>query len=335
MHSEPRAITVAFVRRIVAAALLGLMTMFAAGAIPAPAQTGGVTIRVGTGTDDQATPLLYAAKSGLYQKYGLDVEIVKLAGSAAIAAAMVGGSLEIGKTNAITLVTAFSKGLPFTVIGSIAAYNAAHPDVAFLVAANANVRTPQDLEGRVLSAVTLQDESAVSTFAWLDRHGVDRSKVKYVEVPLSATLAAMDQGRIVGSTVIEPFYSAFMATGRVRVLGYPFDAIATHFSDTLLFATDAWAAAHRDAVAKFLRATAEASSFITAHEDVSTQLIAEFGGLDPSAIGNIRHAERGVAIGPEDIQPVIDSAAKYGVIANSFPASKMLCTCAMSRSAHP
>ena len=40
-------------------------------------------IRVGTGPDDQSVPLLYADKAGLYKKYGLNVEIVKIPGAAA------------------------------------------------------------------------------------------------------------------------------------------------------------------------------------------------------------------------------------------------------------
>src|SRR5580693_111416 len=69
-----------------------------------------VTIRVGAGPDDQATPLLWAAKTGLYRQYGLDVQIVKLAGAAAVAAALAGGSLEVGKGGTLTVVTAIAKG---------------------------------------------------------------------------------------------------------------------------------------------------------------------------------------------------------------------------------
>lgn len=131
--------------------------------------------------------------------------------------------------------------------------------------------------------------NSIATFAWLDARRVDRSTLKYVEIPASAALAAMEQNRIVGSTIYEPYFSAYLTSGKVRVLGYPFEAIAKHFSDALLFANTKWAAEHRDAVEKFLRATQEASLYIAGHENESTALIAEFGGVDPATMGNVRH----------------------------------------------
>lgn len=288
-------------------------------------------IRVSAGPDDQSTPLLYATKSGLYKKYGLNVEMVKLGGSAAVAAALAGGSLEIGKASTMGLVTAFAKGLPFTAIGNLANYNSANPDFALVVAADGPIKTPKDLEGKTLAAVSLSDMNSVATYAWLDARGVALSTIKYVEIPASSTLEAMRQGRVVASTLYEPNLSAAMASGSVRIIGYPYDAIAKRFSDGILFANASWANEHRDAVAKFLRATQEAAIYLTAHGNEASALIADYGGVDPSSIGTIRHPERGVAITPAEIQPVIDAAAKYKLIQKTFAANEMICSCAMRK----
>jgi NitT/TauT family transport system substrate-binding protein len=319
-------------RRLVCAAALVLAAALPLAATRVVAQTTEPTlIRVGTGPDDQATPLLYASKAGIYKRYGLNVEIVKLGGAAAVAAAMAGGSLEAGKGSSLGVITAIAKGLPFTVIGNLAYYDATKPDIALLVAAASTVRTPKDLEGKTVAAVTLSDMNSIATFAWLDSHGVDRSTLKYVEIPASASLAAMEQNRIVASTIYEPYFSAYMASGKVRVLGYPFEAIGKRFSDALLFANAKWAGEHRDAVDKFLRATQEASLYIAAHENESTALIAEFGGVDPATIANVRHAGRGVPLDPADVQPVIDVAFKYKVIPKAFPATDIICSCALRK----
>jgi NitT/TauT family transport system substrate-binding protein len=294
----------------------------------AVAQTADL-IRVGSGPDDQATPLLYGVKAGIYKKYGLNVEVVKLAGAAAVAAALSGGSLEIGKGSTLGVVTAISRGLPFTVIGNISYYDSDKPDIAILVPTASPIKTAKDLEGKTMSAVSLSDLNSIATFSWLDRAGVDRASIKYVELPASAALAAMEQGRIVGSTIYEPYLSSYLASGKVRVLAYPYEAVGRKFSNALLFTTSKWAAEHRDALDKFLRATEEASTYIGTHDSISTQLIAEFGGLDPATLGNMRHAKRGVALNASDVQPIIDLAAKYGVIAKAFPAKDMICSCAL------
>jgi NitT/TauT family transport system substrate-binding protein len=316
------------IARLGLALLLAVLTLG-----PAVAQQSGDTtvIRVGAGPDDQSTPVLYAAKAGLYKKYGLDVEVVKLSGAAAIAAALAGGSLEIGKASPMAVIAGFSKGLPFTVIGNLAYYNATRPDLALVVATNGPIKTAKDLEGKTLAAVSLSDLNSVATMAWLEAYGVDLSTIKYVEIPASASLAAMEQDRIVGSTIYEPYFTAFTSSGKARVLGYPYDAIAKRFANAVLFANVSWVAAHRDLVDKFLRATQEASVYLGTHDADSTALIAEFGGLDPASIGNIRHPERGVPTSPADLQPVIDAAAKYKVIDKSFPASALICGCAIHK----
>ena len=131
------------------------------------------------------------------------------------------------------------------------------------------------------------------------------------------------------STIYEPYLSSYLASGKARVLAYPYEAVGKKFSNALLFTTSKWAAEHRDTVDKFLRASEESSTYISAHENISTQLIAEFGGLDPATLANLRHAKRGIALNPADVQPVIDLAAKYNVIPKGFPAKDMICGCAL------
>lgn len=316
-------------RRLAWLALLAFVACLPFGAMRADAQPAPTLIRFGTGPDDASVPLLYAVKAGIYKKYGLDVQLVRLAGASAVASAVAGGSLEMGKASSLSTVTAIGRGLPFTVIGNLAYYDSDRPTIALVVAAGSSIHSPKDLAGKTLGAVSLQDMNSLATFAWLDRAGVDYTSVKYVELPASAVLAALDQNRIVGSTIYEPYYSSYVASGKVRVLGYPLDAIARHFSDALIFTTVKWAAEHPDAVDRFLKASEEASRYIAAHENLATQLIADFGSIDPSTIASYHHDVRGIAVSAAEIQPMIDAAAKYKLIPKVFPASEMLCGCAL------
>jgi NitT/TauT family transport system substrate-binding protein len=312
-----------------------LTTLAAATGVPLSARKAlGQTsdlIRVGIGPSDQVSPMVYAGDAGIYKKYGLNVEIVLLPTGNALLTAVAGGSLELTMSSSLAAITAISRGVPLTVIGNLSLYNSTKPDLAMLVLKDSDIHSAKDLEGKTLSGVALQDINTMSTNAWLDKLGVDRSTIKYVEIPASATLAAMEQGRIVASTVYEPFYSQIMATGKARVLGYPLDAISSRFSSGLLSGTKTWVDAHRDAVQKFLRALGEADAYISAHESESAAVMGKFLGRDMSSIANIHHAERTVAITPGDVQPVIDAALKYKVIPSSIPAADMLWSGALRR----
>ena len=313
-------------RALLAALALAVLSLPAA---TAGAQTGATLIRVGAGPDDPSTPLLYAAQAGLYQRAGLNIQLVKLAGAAVVAAAVSGGSLEIGKGNTMSVVTAIGKGLPFTIIGSIANYSSDAPDQGLIVATS--VKNASDLAGKTLAAISLQDIGSVATQAWLDRNGVDPKSVRYLEMPGSATLAAIDENRIVGTNINEPYFSSMLGSGKVHVLGYPFDVIGKRFPEAVMFANTGWVEAHRDLVARFLRVVQDASVYVSAHETESTGLLAQFGGIDPASFAKIRHTVRGVPITPGDLQPVIDLAAKYGIIPKVYDARTMICSCALAR----
>jgi NitT/TauT family transport system substrate-binding protein len=288
-------------------------------------------IRVGTSVVEQAVPILYAAKAGLYEKAGLKVEIQALGGASAVTAALVGGSLEIGRGSSVASITAIAKGLPLTIIGGNSYYDSRKPNVAVVVAADAPIKTPKDLEGKTLAATSLQDFNSVATFQWLDSFHVDRSTIHYVEIPPSATLAAIEQKRVVGSTLIEPFLSLALASGKVRAIGYPYDTVAKRFADSVLFANVKWANEHVDLVRRFLNVTREANTYITAHEEESASILSERGGFDPVAFKNMKHADLGVVITPAEVQPVIDTAAKYNVIPKALQASDILCSCTLRR----
>ena len=61
-------------------------------------------------------PLLYADHAGLFTKAGLNVQITQLPNGATIAAAIAGGSGQIGFSSLSALITGHARGLPFQLI---------------------------------------------------------------------------------------------------------------------------------------------------------------------------------------------------------------------------
>lgn len=133
------------IAKAISAALALLVALTLSSTTRVAAQAPELLIRVGAGPVDLSTPLIYAAQAGLYKRAGLDVELVKVASGAVAAAAIAGGSLEIGKSNTMSIVAAIGKGLPFTIVGSIANYSSDNPDAGLLVSTSAQIKTPSDL----------------------------------------------------------------------------------------------------------------------------------------------------------------------------------------------
>lgn len=293
------------------------------------AQSTAPLIRIGAGPDDTSLPIVYAVQSGMLKKAGLNVELQKLAGGSAVSAAVAGGSLEIGKANAISVIQAHVRGLPFTVLGNVAVYKPETPTFALIVMADSAVKSAKDLPGKVLTAVSIQDMSTIAIYAWLEKQGVDYTTLKFAEMPASVTLNAMEAGRVTGSTIYEPMLTAALATGKVRAISYPYEALGTHNPGGLLIANTAWVAEHREIVERFVRVMHDASAYVETHETELIPMTAAYTGMDPAVLTNMHHEGRGGSIRAADLQQLIDISAKYKVIPKPFPASELICTCAL------
>jgi NitT/TauT family transport system substrate-binding protein len=309
-----------------AALLVSLDGHASAQTAPAPL----TTIRYGASTDDTSRPVLYAIETGAFKKAGLDIVLVKTANGAATAAAVAGGSVDIGKGSALTPVLAYAHGIDFTIIGDLANHVSTAPNIALLVAANSPIAGPKDLVGKTIGLTSLQDQNALAIYSWLEQSGVDLSTIKFLEVGNSAGLAAIEAGRVDAAIALEPALSNWLASGNLRILAYPFNALGKRLATAVNFASVSWVASHRDTVAAFNRVVHDAAVYVGTHETETKPLAAQYAGIDPATMQNFRPPERALSIAPSDIQPTIDAAAKYKYIAKAFPAKEIICDCAIA-----
>ena len=196
------------------AAAFGFAITFAAPAGAAPPDT----IRVASAGDDNAAPLLYADKAGLFRKAGLDVQISKMNSGSAVAVAIAGGALEIGKSSLTGLIAAHLRGVDFALVAPSGLYVKEHPIGALVVATDSTIQTARDFVGKTISASALNDINVVAARAWLEQQGVDPATVHFIELPESAVSAALVQHRIDASTVLNPVLAGLVNSGKARVV---------------------------------------------------------------------------------------------------------------------
>jgi NitT/TauT family transport system substrate-binding protein len=310
-------------RVVTRAALLQLaLAGLGATAVPGTASAQTVTIRAGGAIDDGITPLLLAQHDGYFQRHGLEVEFSRLNSGSAVAAAVAGGTFDVGKSSVYSLISAHAHGIPFQLIATTSEYHSEAPDAALLVRSDASMRKATDLAGKIVGVASLEDVNAVATKAWVDKNGGDSQALRFLEVPLSALGAALQIGRVDVAPMQEPLLSTALAAGNARILGYHNDGIAPRYANAGVFATADWIAKNTASAAKFAQAMQEANRYLAAHESEGVPLIAQFVGIDPGA--TIRHPGRPLYLAVADVQPLIDAAARYKIIPQRFPASELI-----------
>jgi NitT/TauT family transport system substrate-binding protein len=265
----------------------------------------------------------YAQQSGIFARAGLDVTAVPATSGSGSLLAVVGGTANVGFSNTLSLAVAHSKGIPIVSVAPGGLYDTTAPIVRALVNADAPIHTARDLVGRTIAVAGLHDLLSLGAEAWLGQGGVTPDQVRFLEMPASAMLAALQSRRVDAMVVYQPFDVAAIAAG-ARVLAKPYDAIALMFQAGIWFASSTWADAHRDATLRFAAAMHESAVYVNAHFDELLPMVTAFTRIDVDTLRKTPHPRFPPALSAALIQPVIDTAAKYHELPAAFRAQEMI-----------
>lgn len=199
-------------------------------------------------------PYFVALDKGYYTQEGLDVTIDPGTGSIDSINRVASGSYELGQADINALIKYRSGANTQPIKAVMMAYNA--PSFAFLTLAKNGIRSPKDLEGRVLGAPAADGAYAHwPIIAKLNQ--IDTSRVKVENVGFAVRETMLAQGQV---DAVTAFTSNALA---LRTAGIPQDEIITlPMSDfgldlygSAIIARPEFAEKNPDAVRGFVRAT--------------------------------------------------------------------------------
>jgi NitT/TauT family transport system substrate-binding protein len=180
---------------------------------------------------------------------------------------------------------------------------------------------PRDFAGKTFGVNTVGAIGQIAICAWLDKGGVDWKGVRFIELPYSTMLPALDSGRIDGALLAEPALDKAVADGGIMIAPI-YNAIAFEFTDGGFFALADYVKSHLDAIRRFNLAIGQAARWGNANHAASAKILEKYSGVPASEMTHrVKYYER---LKPEDIQPLIDAAAKYGTLKQSFAAAEII-----------
>lgn len=282
------------------------------------------SIRIASAPDEDVVGALWGVESGAFRKAGLDVTVQKANSGAAVAAAVVGGSIDIGKSSLVSLITAHVKGLPFVLVAPAGVYDINAPTVGMVVGKDSTAKTAADLNGKILSASSLGDQNSIAMQGWIDQHGGDSKTVKFVELPSAAAPDALAAGRVDAATLGNPILTEALGSGKCRLFAHPFDAIAPHFIFAAYFCTADFAEKNRETVLRFRRTLLQSAAYADKHPSETVGVVAKFTGISPGVIASMTRTLAGTSLDPKLVQPLIDIAARYKAIPAPFEARTLI-----------
>jgi NitT/TauT family transport system substrate-binding protein len=279
-------------------------------------------VRIATLPVDPAACAYYGKDLGFFQATGLAPEIQVISSGAAIVAAVVAGSIDIGWASPVSVATAHLRGLPIALAGPGGLYVRGRQTTGVIVAKDSPLRTARDLEGKILAVDTLRTAGELSTKLWMTQNGADASKLSVVELPFPTMPQALAQGRVDAAFSAEPFITE--ANAQCRFFADAFASIGPRFYVAAWIANPQWAQTHREILTAFNAVVAKAGAWANDHHPESAAILSKYSGIDPAITRTMARVTYGTRLLASDIQPPIDLAVRYGILASPVRADEIM-----------
>jgi NitT/TauT family transport system substrate-binding protein len=268
---------------------------------------------------------LWGLETGAFRKVGLDVSLQKANSGSAVAAAVAGGAVDLGKSSLLSLLTGRSKGFPFILVAPSGLFTTDVPaTTGIIVAKDSPLKTGADCAGKTVGVAGLNDLTSIATQAWVDQTGGDSKALKFLEVTNSAIPEAVASGRIDMGTVTDPIYGLALTMGKVRTLGTPLSSISRRFMQAAYFTTADGLAKNRAAITAFRRVIVEMSTYANDHPEMMAPVIAKYTGIDPKVMAQQTYQPCATSLDAKLIQPLVDKAISYKVVSAGFDLHAMI-----------
>ena len=300
---------------------LGAATGVAVSAQRGLAQNAPPSLKISTTTVDSSAEPYYAVYGGFAKAAGLNVELIPSQNGAAIAAAVASGAVDIGNSNLVSIAIAHAKGIPFVIIAPGGLYSSKTPSTWLFVPKGSTARTGRDFAGKTVAVNTLGGLPHFAAEAWIDKTGGRSDATKFIEMSSGDMLVGLQQNRVDGVCLVEPFVTGGRAAG--SAIAPFFDAVAPSFLISAHFTTLEWARANADIVRRFQDTIAKTAAWANANHARTGEILVNVAKLNEDTIRTMSRTVFTERLDATQIQPVIDLTAKYGAI-TSFSADQLI-----------
>lgn len=219
---------------------------------------------------------VYMAKqAGAFERHGLDVELVPLAGGAAILQALNAGSVDIAFSNLVSVQYYERNVSKLYRLAGGTLMNAEHSEAGLVVREEADINSLTDLRGKTIAVNSFRNIVDLAVLRALRLHGISASDVHLVELPFKDMEIALRAGRIEAATLPEPILSKAIEAGGLKNLGDHFFLAFKEMYSTGYFTLPRNVSAKKDVFQQFDEAIKEITPKVNSYGHEVVMAISE------------------------------------------------------------
>ena len=252
-----------------------------------------------------------AQEAGLFQKHNLDFQLVFIASSGMVTAAMLGGDAEISLTGGIGNVRAYVKGATDLVfVGGVKNV------MTQSIVAGGNLQKPEHLKGKQIGVSRIGSNTHYFTIQALRRFGMEPGRdFSFIQTGGDPeSLAALLSKKIDVTTLTAPSDAKALAEGYHYVIYGP--DLRIPYAATAFVTKRSVIAKRSDVLGRFMRAMAEAAKIMHTDREFVYKVLGKYlrvtdrSILDAAYNAEIKALEPRLIIKPEALQAILEEVAE-------------------------
>jgi NitT/TauT family transport system substrate-binding protein len=273
------------------------------------------------------TPLYAADQLGYIKQEGLEVTIDRgAAGGAQTLPLLVQGTLQLAVTPVVSVALANQQGFNIRLVPpSLDAKRTSPGQTAQIVLADSPIKSPADLKGKRVAVNVINSVNWLYDRAFIRKVGkIDPATVQYAEVPFPSMIDPLLRGAVDAINVPQPFHHIALATGKVRVLGYPFVEVQPGMHIAPYAGNADWLKANPNTVKAFENAMRKAIEHMRANPQEARKLIAGFTKAKPEMVEAVPMDDWSTTLSAADVEKTLQIMKQEGVLKKALSAKDML-----------
>lgn len=220
-------------------------------------------------------------EAGIFQKHGIDLDIIYTAGGGETLQAVIAGAVDVG-LSAGTAGTfgAFAKGAPIRIIG---ASSTGSQELFWYDKTSSPVTRMQDADGKSIAYSTVGSSTQITVLRFISEYGLKNAK-PVATGSVSATITQVMSGQVDIGWSVAPFNLEPLRKGEIRVVGKGSDVARVRGQTIRVqIANAAVLAQKKDLIKRYLAAYRETLDWMYSSPEAIQKYVA-FSGLPEASV---------------------------------------------------
>jgi len=266
----------------------------------------------------------YAEKQGLFEKHGLDLEMLEVS-SANLHATVQSDEAQMGLYIPGTGMVANEQNAGLVAVWQNETAGAKAPaSNAIMVPEGSDITTLADLEGKRVGISSVHGQGYAALATLLEEAGISAEDLQLVETPYDTVGTMLSSGQLDAAVTLDPYTTQIQQEGLGKPLSYYMVEVIPNQVVGAFWAKESWVADHAEEVAAFQAAMKESTDALTADPELGKEAVADFSGLPTELVEAMPPISWDYTVDEAVWQQIADMMTETGEMKEEHDASEYL-----------